>query len=114
MGSLSKTKKINKMEPIPHSWADIEPDIIYQTLTGMLVSFSKKQIRLCQRYDPHHKHLKAIQNGRVATDGTIGLVPSQEEGYDLKSKVLGEGGDYRYHGKYIEGVLHFPGVKTSH
>jgi len=44
----------------------------------------------------------------------IGLVPSQEEGYHLKSKVLGEGGDYRYHGKYIEGVLHFPGVKKSH
>lgn len=71
------------MEPIPHNWADIQPDIIYQ-------------------------------NGRVATDGTIGLFPSQEEGYDLKSKVLGEGGDYRYHGKYIEGVLHFHGVKTSH
>jgi rRNA pseudouridine-1189 N-methylase Emg1 (Nep1/Mra1 family) len=49
MGSLSKTKKINKMEPIPHNWEDIQPDIIYQTLTGMLVSFSKKKIRLCQR-----------------------------------------------------------------
>ncbi len=102
------------MESLPNNWADIQPDIIYQTLADMLVSFSKKQIRLGQRYDQNNKHLKAIQNGRVPPDGSIGLVPSEAEGYDLKSKVLGSGGDYRYYGKFIEGVLHFPGVKTSH
>ena len=102
------------MESLPNNWADIQPDIIYQTLADMLVSFSKKQIRLGKRYDQNNKHLKAIQNGRVSPDGSIGLVPSEEEGYDLKSKVLGEGGDYRYHGKFIDGVLHFSGVKTSH
>jgi hypothetical protein len=83
-------------------------------LSRYLVSFSTKQIRLAKRYDQNNKHLKAIQNGRVTPDGSIGLVPSEEAGYDLKSKVLGEGGDYRYQGKFIDGVLHFPGVKTSH
>ncbi|MCP2732079.1 hypothetical protein, partial [Limnofasciculus baicalensis] len=75
---------------------------------------TKKQIRTGKRYDPNNKHLKAIHFGRVPPDGSIGLVPSEIQGYHLKSKVLGEGGDYRYHGKFINEVLYFPGVKTSH
>ncbi|WP_088241921.1 hypothetical protein [Calothrix rhizosoleniae] len=43
-----------------------------------------------------------------------GLVPSQEEDYDLKSKVLGKGGNRRFHGKFIDGVLHFTGLVTEH
>lgn len=102
------------MELLPSSWADIIPDVVYQTLDGRGVSFSKKQIRLGQKYDANNKHIKAIQNGRVPPDGNVGMVPSELEGYDLKSKVLGEGGDYRFHGKFIEERLHFPGIRTSH
>lgn len=102
------------MEPLPSSWADILPEVIYQTLDALPVSFAKKQIRLGKRYDGNNKHIKAIQNGRVPADGNVGLISSELEDYDLKSKVLGEGGDYRFHGKFIEGALHFPGVRTSH
>jgi len=42
-------------------------------------------------------------------------------GYDLKSKVLGKGGDAcgglrlrRFHAKFIDGILHFPGLVTEH
>lgn len=45
---------------------------------------------------------------------TIGLVASQESDYDLKSKVLGKGGDRRFHAKFIDGILHFPGLITEH
>jgi hypothetical protein len=50
----------------------------------------------------------------VALRGSTGLVPSQEAGYDLKSKVLGKGGDKRFHAKIVDNVLHFPGLVTEH
>ncbi|TAE98288.1 MAG: hypothetical protein EAZ78_24420 [Oscillatoriales cyanobacterium] len=34
------------MEPLPNSWAEIQPDTIYQTTNGLLVSFSQAQIQL--------------------------------------------------------------------
>jgi hypothetical protein len=55
-----------------------------------------------------------IEKGQVPPRGNMGLVPSQELNFDLKSKVLGKGGDRRFHGKFIEGVLHFPGFVTEH
>ncbi|MBP0029371.1 hypothetical protein [Roseofilum sp. Guam] len=102
------------MEPLPSNWTDVIPDIIYETAEGLFVSFAKKQIRLAQRYDGQSKHLKAIEHGRVPANGSIGLVPSELPDFDLKSKVLGQGGDYRFHGYFIEDMLHFPGMRTSH
>jgi hypothetical protein len=102
------------MEALPNNWTDIQPDIVYQTTNGLLVSFASEQIKIGIKYDPNGKHLKAIEKGQVPARGNIGLVPSQEESYDFKSKVLGKGGDRRFHGKYIDGVLHFPGLLTEH
>lgn len=102
------------METLPDSWADIQPHTVYQTINGQLVSFGKEQIQLGVKYDQNNKHLKAIEKGQVAPRGNSGLVPSQVEGYDFKSKVLGKGGDRRWHGKIIDGVLHFPGFVTEH
>ena len=102
------------MEPLPNSWADIQPDTIYQTTNKLLVSFSQAQILLGIKYDQNNKHLKAIEKGIVAPRGSIGLVTSEVEGYDLKSKVLGKGGDRRFHARIIDGVLHFPGFVTEH
>lgn len=102
------------MEPLLNSWADIQPDTIYQAGNGLLVSFSQAQIQLGIRYDPNNKHLKAIEKGKVAPRGQMGLVPSEVEGFDLKSKVLGKGGDRRFHGQITDGVLHFPGFVTEH
>jgi hypothetical protein len=34
----------------------------------------------------------------------MGLVTSEVESYDLKSKVLGKGGDRRFHARIIDGV----------
>ncbi|MCT7972990.1 hypothetical protein [Laspinema olomoucense] len=101
-------------ESLPASWSKIQPVFVYKTLNEMLVSFGQKQIQEGIRYDATNKHLKAIEKGRVAPRGNMGLVPSEEEGYDLKSKVLGKGGDRRFHGKFIDGVLHFPGYATEH
>ena len=102
------------MEPLPNSWADIQPDTIYQATNGLLVSFSQTQIQLGIKYDQNNKHLKAIEKGIVAPRGNIGLVPSEVEDYELKSKVLGKGGDRRFYGKIIDGVLYFPGFITEH
>ncbi len=102
------------MEPLPQQWADIQPDTVYLSTNGLLVTFSQEQIKLAIKYDQNGKHLKAIEKGQVPPRGNIGLVPSQEEGYDLKSKVLGKGGDRRFHAKFIDGVLHFPGLVTEH
>jgi hypothetical protein len=44
----------------------------------------------------------------------MGLVASEVDGYDWRSKVLGKGGDRRFHGKMIDDVLHFPGFDTEH
>ena len=102
------------MEALPNNWSDIQPDTVYPTIDGLLVSFSTDQIKLGVKYDQKGKHLKAIEKGEVSVRGNIGLVPSQEEGYDLKSKVLGKGGDRRFHATFIDGVLHFPGLDTEH
>lgn len=102
------------MEPLPNSWAEIQPNTIYQTTNGLLVSFSQAQIQLGIKYDQNNKHLKAIEKGIVALRGNIGLVPSEIEDYELKSKVLGKGGDRRFHARIIDGVLHFPGFITEH
>jgi hypothetical protein len=102
------------MEALPNNWADIQHDTLYQTTHGLLVTFSQEQINLGIKYDQNGKHLKAIEKGQVPPRGNIGLVPSQEEGFDLKSKVLGKGGDRRFHAKFIDGVLHFPGLATEH
>jgi hypothetical protein len=102
------------MEPLPNSWAESQPDTIYQTTNAQLVSFSKEQIQLGIKYDQNNKHLKAIEKVIVAPRGNMGLVPSEVEGYDLKSKVLGKGGDRRFHARIIDGVLHFPGFVTEH
>ncbi|MBC6430991.1 hypothetical protein FM036_09215 [Nostoc sp. HG1] len=102
------------MVALPNNWADIESDIIYQTTSDLLVSFSQEQIKLGIKYDHNGKHLKAIEKGQVPPRANAGLVASQEEGYDLKSKVLGKGGDMRFHAKFIDGVLHFPGLVTEH
>jgi hypothetical protein len=50
----------------------------------------------------------------VPPKGNSGLVPSEELAYDLKSKILGKGGDRRFHGKIAEGILQFPGKMTTH
>jgi len=102
------------MEALPNSWADIQPEIAYETTHCQLVSFGTEQIEMGIKYDQNNKHLKAIEKGQVPPRGNIGLVPSPAEGYDLKSKVLGKGGDRRFHGKFINGVLHFPGFVTEH
>jgi hypothetical protein len=102
------------MGDLPNNWADIQADIVYVSANGLLVSFSSEQIKLGIKYDLNGKHLKAIQKGQVSARGNIGLVASQEEGFDLKSKILGKGGDKRFHAKFLEGVLHFPGWITEH
>ncbi|NJK74718.1 MAG: hypothetical protein HC942_12365 [Microcoleus sp. SU_5_6] len=102
------------MEPLPNSWAEIQPDTIYQTTNERLVSFSQAQIQLGIKYDQNNKHLKAIEKGIVAPRGNIGLLLSEEAGYDSKSKVLGKGGDLRFHAIIINGVLHFPSFVTEH
>ena len=99
---------------LPNSWREIQPDTVYQTADGQQVSFGKDQIQLGITYDQDGKHLRAIEKGRVPPKGNNGLAPSQEAGYDLKSKVLGKGGERRFHGKFIDGVLRFPGKITDH
>jgi hypothetical protein len=102
------------MEALPNDWTDIQPDVVYQTVSRLLVSFGDEQVKLGTKYDQNGKHLKAIEKGRVVARGNIGLIPSQEEGYDLKSKVLGKGGDRRFHAKFVNDILYFPGFATEH
>jgi hypothetical protein len=102
------------MEALPDNWTDIQPDTVYFSISGLLVSFAEEQIKLGLKYDQKGKHLKAIEKGQVPPRGNVGLVTSQESGYDLKSKVLGKGGDRRFHAKFIDGILHFPGLVTEH
>jgi len=102
------------MEALPDNWTDIQPDAVYFSTNGLLVSFASEQIKLGLKYDQKGKHLKAIEKGQVSPRGNVGLVASQESGYDLKSKVLGKGGDRRFHAKFIDGILHFPGLVTEH
>ncbi|WP_138500226.1 hypothetical protein [Nostoc sp. PA-18-2419] len=102
------------MEALPDNWANIQPLTVYCCSTGLLVSFAESQIKLGLKYDQKGKHLKAIEKGLVPSRGNIGLIASQELGYDLKSKVLSKGGDRRFHAKFINDVLHFPGFVTEH
>jgi hypothetical protein len=99
---------------LPNRWQEIQADEIYRSSEGRLASFSQSQVQLGILYDGLGKHLRAINKGLVPPKGNSGLVPSEEDGYDLKSKILGKGGDRRFHGKVVEGVLHFPGKVTSH
>lgn len=99
---------------LPDRWQAIVADVAYCSTEGRLVSFSKTQIELGILYDTLGKHLKAINKGLVPSKGSNGLVPSEESEYDFKSKVLGKGGDRRFHAKIIEAILHFPGKMTTH
>ncbi|MBV8883817.1 MAG: hypothetical protein JO235_07430 [Chroococcidiopsidaceae cyanobacterium CP_BM_RX_35] len=103
-----------QISELPNTWQEIQPDAIYQSLEGRLVSFNINQIKLGILYDPIGKHLRAINKGLVPSKGNTGLVPSEEPGYDFKSKILGKGGDRRFHGKVVEGILYFPGKQTTH
>jgi hypothetical protein len=102
------------MDVLPDDWSDIQPDMIYQSNAGLLVSFTDEQIKIGVRYDRNGKHLKAIEKGEVSPRGSIGLVPSQEDGYDLKTKVLGKGGNRRFHARFVDDILCFPGLDTEH
>jgi hypothetical protein len=102
------------MESLPTDWGDVCPDVVYQSNSGLLVAFASEQVKLGIKYDGNGKHLRAIDKGKVAMRGHIGLVSSQEEGYDLKTKVLGKGGDRRFHAQLINGILYFPGLATEH
>ena len=84
---------------LPNRWQEIQPDKVYRSIEGRLVSFSKPQIHLGILYDSSGKHLKAIHKGLVSPKGSTRLVPSEESDYDFKSKILGKGGDRRFHGK---------------
>jgi hypothetical protein len=123
------------MLSLPANWKDIQPNQVYQTSREKLVAFSKTQIELGKKYDPNNKHLKAIEKGEVPPRGNMGLVLSEQKGYYLKSKVLGKGGDYRFHAQLIKLneqenneqknneeqnneqaslILYFPGLMTEH
>jgi hypothetical protein len=102
------------MEALPNNWQDIQSNTVYLSTSGLLVSFASEQIKFALKYDQNGKHLKAIDKGQVSHRGNAGLVTSQESGYDLKSKVLGKGGERRFHAKFIDGILHFPGLVTEH
>jgi hypothetical protein len=102
------------MDELPNDWSDIQPDTIYQSTSGLLVSFADEQIKRGEKYDQNGKHLKAIEKGEVSPRGSIGLVPSQEDGYDLKTKVLGKGGNRRFHAIFTDDILYFPGLDTEH
>ncbi|MGF1493834.1 MAG: hypothetical protein ACFBSC_15545 [Microcoleaceae cyanobacterium] len=99
---------------LPNTWHEVRPDQIYQPSEGRNISFGIKQVKLGILYDPIGKHLRAINKGLVPVKGNTGLVPSEEPDYDFKTKILGKGGDRRFHGKIVEGILHFPGKQTTH
>lgn len=46
------------MEALPDNWADIQPDTVYLSTSGLLVSFAEEQIKLGLKYDQKGKHLK--------------------------------------------------------
>jgi hypothetical protein len=104
----------SETSPLPDRWKDIQSDHLYASAEPRLLSCSATQIQLGILYDSPGKHLKAINKGLVAAQGSIGLVPSEIPGYDLKSKILGKGGDRRFHGKIEDDILYFPGKMTTH
>ena len=93
---------------MPSVWDDLNPAQIY-SIGGQRVSFSKLIRRMLQGVDAQGKHVKAIEKGRIAPKGQAnGLVPSELEGYALKTKIWGAGGDLRIHGRYRpDNVLFF-------
>lgn len=99
---------------LPNRWQEIEADEIYRSNEGRLVSLSQAQIELGILYDAIGKHLRAINKGIVPSKGSNGLVPSEQPDYDFKSKILGKGGDRRFHARIVAGILHFPGKMTTH
>jgi len=99
---------------LPDNWSSAEANIIYLTSDGRKISFSEKQMIIGQRYDRQSKHLQAIQKGEVSSRGRTGLVLSELTNFDVKSKILGKGGNYRFHAYYKDDVLHFSGKRTSH
>ncbi len=99
---------------LPNRWQAITADEIYRSNEGRLVSLSQAQIELGILYDAIGKHLRAINKGIVPSKGSNGLVPSEQPDYDFKSKILGKGGDRRFHAKIVAGILHFPGKMTTH
>ena len=99
---------------LPTSWRNIEREVIYQTQDGRLVKFGKRQIKVAKRIDHQNAHLEAIEKGRVASKHEEGLVPSQESGFELKSKAMGRGASHhRFHAFYDGNVLFFPGKHTN-
>ena len=99
---------------LPSSWRDITQKVIYQTQDGRLVKFGKRQIKVAKRIDHQNAHLEAIEKGRVASKHEEGLVPSQESGFELKSKVMGRyASHHRFHAYYDGNVLFFPGKHTN-
>ncbi len=48
------------MEALPDNWADIQPDTIYLSISGLLVSFGSEQIKLGLKYDRKGKHLTGV------------------------------------------------------
>ncbi len=104
----------NEVETLPLSWEEIQPDTVYQTKAVMLVTFSNKQILLGKTKDRDGNHIRAIDKGEVPPQGHQGLVRSEEPGFDFKSKALGKKlSHYRFHGKMLNGILHFPGKVTN-
>ena len=104
----------SEITPLPDRWRDVQPHSLYSSTEPRLLSFSPTQIQLGIFYDSLSKHLKAINKGIVSAQGSIGLVPSEVPDYDLKSKILGKGGDRRFHGKVEDDILYFPGKMTTH
>lgn len=94
-------------------WENIEPGIPY-LVGGQRVAFAKDVLKVLSRVDPRGKHWKAIEKGRVAPRGQSGLVPSEVRGYALKTKVLGQGGDVRVHGRRLEDGTLFFDLITRH
>ncbi|MCP3143635.1 eCIS core domain-containing protein [Pyxidicoccus xibeiensis] len=58
------------------------------------------------------KFENAMQKGVVPPKGQTGIVPSELEGYQYKIKILGQGGDYRIHGKVSGDTIIFDKVTT--
>ena len=88
-------------------WQDLKPDEFY-LIGDTRVAFDKDVLAILSKADHRGKHLRAIEKGRVASRGQSGLVPSEVQGYALKTKVLGKGGAMRVHGRHLaDGTLYF-------
>lgn len=107
-------RDVPEFPELPNRWQAIETDRIYCSNEGRLVSCSQTQIQLGIQYGALGKHLRAINKGLVPPKGNSGLVPSEELDYDFKSKILGKGGDRRFHARILADILHFPGKMTTH